>query len=693
MIEFRIADSFTGSLAKLTAAEQKAVKTTAFDLQIDASSPSLSFHRLDRAKDPNFWSVRVNADIRVIVHRTGESLLLAYVDHHDKAYRWAERRKIERHPTTGAMQLVEIRERVEELPPVQPAAAASAPGTSPFGALRKLELMAMGVPEEWVEDVRAVTDDNLLGVLEHLPQEAQEALLRLAVGERAPAPAPLPAPPPGQDPFAHPDAQRRFRVLSDVEELRRALDFPWDRWAVFLHPAQRDLVRRRYQGPARVTGSAGTGKTIVALHRAVHLARRDMKARVLLTTFSKPLARALGQRLAILVDGEAALASRIHIQALTGFAYDLYTKAFGQPQLVPDALLHQAIRKAAAGNKMPLAFLMNEWTEVIDAQQITSWDAYRDAARLGRKTRLGEKQRQALWAVFAEVQAAISARGMTSWAGIFHRLTEQARAGKGFEIDHAVVDEAQDLSIPEARFLAALADGKPDGLFFAGDLGQRIFQQPFSWKALGIDVRGRSHALRINYRTSHQIRSHADRLLPGVVSDVDGEKDSRKGTVSLFDGPVPTVTLFKNAAAESDAVGAWIRQRIGEGATAQEIGVLVRSSAQLLRARAAVKAAGVPASEFDDRLEPVAGAVSIGPMHLAKGLEFRAVAVMACDDEVLPLQERVEAVTDEADLAEVYETERHLLYVACTRARDALWVSAIGPGSEFLSDLGVGGRR
>ncbi len=449
-------------------------------------------------------------------------------------------------------------------------------------------------------------------------------------------------------------------------------------------------MERRYAGPARVTGSAGTGKTIVALHRAVHLARRHPKARVLLTTFSKPLAKALAARLASLVGGEPAIAARIDVQALTAVAYELYGKAFGQPNIASGAVVQALLRTTAAqvkDAKFPQHFLVNEWTEVVDAQQLASWEAYRDAARLGRKTRLGEKQRQVLWSIFEAVGAGLRDRKLVTWAHIFGRLAEQAAAGKSLGYDFVVVDEAQDLSMPEARFLAAMAGSKADGLFFAGDLGQRIFQQPFSWKSLGIDVRGRSNSLRINYRTSHQIRTQADRLLPGVVSDVDGTQENRRGTVSLFDGPAPVIRLFKDEAAEGAAVGAWIAERLREGYAPPEIGILVRSGAQVARARAAVKAAGAKAVEFDEKVEGAAGAVSISQMHLAKGLEFRAVAVIACDDEVLPLQERVEAVTDEADLVEVYETERHLLYVACTRARDSLWVSGVTPESEFLRDV------
>lgn len=298
-MEFRIADTFTDSLARLTGEEQKAVKTTAFDLQLNPANPGHQFHKLDRAKDKNFWSVRVNADIRLIVHRTASSLLLCYVDHHDKAYAWAERRKLETHPRTGAAQLVEIRETVKEIVvPVHVPAAAPAPTKPPlFDAYPNEQLLGFGVPAEWLADVRQATEDDLLVIAEHLPAEAAEALLELAVGGKPRPPQPAPA-----NPFEHPDAQRRFRVMTNVEELERALDFPWDRWSVFLHPEQRQWVERHFAGPARVSGSAGTGKTIVALHRAAHLARSEPDARVLLATFSDPLANALCSRLRQLVD-------------------------------------------------------------------------------------------------------------------------------------------------------------------------------------------------------------------------------------------------------------------------------------------------------------------------------------------------------------------------------------------------------
>lgn len=716
-MQFLIADSFTDSLGRLTGDEQKAVKTTAFDLQMNPASPGLQFHRLDKARDKRFWSVRVNADIRVIVHRSDASLLLCYVDHHDKAYEWAERRRLETHPRTGAAQLVELRETVKEVvvPSFVPAAEfpsapkSPPPETRPFAHLAEDDLLACGVPSEWLRDVVAATEHSLLGLIGHLPAEAAEALLELATGgtprrqmaeaslvhersEPYAAPPvevpPVSSAPPSAQAFEHPDAQRRFRVVSSVEELQRALEFPWDKWTVYLHPEQRQLVQRQFGGPAKVAGSAGTGKTIVALHRAVHLARADSEARVLLTTFSDPLAKALRTRLARLVGNEPRLAERIDVEALPAVGRRLFAARGGAAALAADAVVRELLDEATKSSpaRFSPAFLWGEWTHVVDAWQVTDWPSYRDLVRLGRKVRLPEAQRAAIWAVFERVQDGLNKRRLVTEAGMFHRLAETLAQGGPLPYTHAVVDEAQDLSVQQLRFLAALGRSRPDALFFAGDTGQRIFQQPFSWKALGIDVRGRSKSLRVNYRTSQQIRVQADRLLESESRDADGEVE-RRDAVSVFSGPSPEVWVKDSPADEVAAVGQWLRERLADGLAPHECAVFVRSDAQLQRARAAIEAAGAPVRLLDGKVDVRSGAVHLCTMHLAKGLEFRAVAVMACDDEVLPLQERIEAVGDDGDLQETYDSERQLLYVACTRARDFLLVSGVNPASEFIDDL------
>jgi superfamily I DNA/RNA helicase len=343
--------------------------------------------------------------------------------------------------------------------------------------------------------------------------------------------------------------------------------------------------------------------------------------------------------------------------------------------------------RAVKGHKFSLQFLMTEWEQVVDAWQLESWESYRDVVRLGRKTRLQEAQRLVLWSIFEHVRSALKTRGLVTYSEVFNRVALQLREIAHPPFEFAVVDEAQDVSVPQLRFLAALGAGRPNSLFFAGDLGQRIFQQPFSWKALGVDVRGRSSTLRINYRTSHQIRTQADRLLGPEVSDVDGNKEERKGTISTFNGPPPDIMVLDTPEEEIKAVSQWLVERVKEGVVPHEIGVFVRSPAELERARAAVENAKLPYKVLDENVETTTGRAAISTMHLAKGLEFRTVAVVACDDEVIPLQERIETVADDADLEEVYNTERHLLYVACTRARDHLLLTAVDPASEFLDDL------
>jgi len=343
-MEFRIADTFVNSLARLNNQDQKAVKTTVVDLQINASSPGLSFHKLDREQDPRFASVRVNDDIRLIVHQSPGSLLICYAAHHDDAYRWAERRKIETHPVTGAAQLVEIRETIREI--VIPTYVTEARPKPPlFAGHSDEELLGYGVPLEWLADVRAANEDTYLELTDHLPTEAAEALLELAVGG---TPLPSSVPVSVANPFDHPDAQRRFRSMHHEHELALALDYPWEKWTIFLHPEQRHFATGNYSGPARVSGSAGTGKTIVALHRAVHLAEINPKMRVLLVTFSETLSNALKVKLRTLLHERPHLGDQIEVYAMNALGERLYGFNLGKARLASHETIQALLAESAA---------------------------------------------------------------------------------------------------------------------------------------------------------------------------------------------------------------------------------------------------------------------------------------------------------------------------------------------------------
>lgn len=663
-----IAQSFQKSLARLTGQEQAAVKATAYDIQADPDSPGLSLHRIDRCRDPDFWSARVNRDIRIVLHKRGGDTALVFVGHHDVAYEWAERHRLERHPATGAAQLVEIRETVEEI--VVRRYVEEAVRKPPIFASESDDtLRNWGVPEDWLETVKQATEDTVLDIAGHLPDEAQEALLAAAVGER-PVLRALTSTETG---YSHPDARRRFMVVGDQAELSAALDAPWDDWAIFLHPAQREFVDRNFSGPARVIGSAGTGKTVVALHRAVRLAAEDSNHRVLLTTFTRALAEGLTIKLNRLVSNNQVLSGRLFVGTLPDLARALSEERLGQVKVSTEEEVEKLLAESAAteGTEIAPGFLLDEWRLVVDAWDVRDVETYRDLPRLGRKVRMAASRRDELWRVFARVRASLEAQGKETEAGLMHQLAREMREPP---FTHVVVDEAQDISVPELHLIAAMSGGRPNGLFFAGDIGQRIFRSPFPWKAAGVDIQGRSRSLKVNYRTSHQIRAKSDLLLPPRLLEAEGGEDNRLGVSSVFHGPTPELHTFETPEAESEAVAKWIDDCLAQGIPPETITVLVRSKTELPRADAAIS---LSASDH----------VRAALMHDAKGREFRAVAVMACDADVLPSEERLRKASDERALKEIYDTERHLLYVAATRAREKLWISASGPPSEFLLDL------
>ena len=548
-------------------------------------------------------------------------------------------------------------------------------------------LLELGVPPDWLDMVRTVDQEGLLGLIGTLPEEAMERLLVLASGE-AVEPEPVAEKP--VDPYQHPDAQRRFRVLRDQDELRHALEYPWAKWLVFLHPSQRKLVERRYGGPARVTGSAGTGKTIVAIHRVAHLARTNPNRRILLASFSKTLARQIERKLHLLIDEDGPLATSVTAANLHRLAYERYLSIKGLKgvNIATDAYVQTAIeeaRRVADCADHPTAFLVGEWKAIVEPWAIRDWDGYRSVSRVGRGVQLGLRQKQRVWKVFEYVRHRLTDRNHVTFGDILDEVGRWALERPERQFDHVVIDEAQDFGLAELRFVRAITKPGQDDLMFCGDIGQRIFQRGVSWLGLGIDVRGRSNRLKVNYRTSLQIRRFADAIIPGRLTNADGEIEDR-GTVSLFEGPDPEVRGFGTNAEEIGFLADWLRGLLAEGVPPSEIAMFARSKTLLRRAGKAAKQAGLEWRELADDSAEVSDLLSLGTMHRAKGLEFKAVAVVGCDHDALPHPEAMRAAADDAERAEVVEQERQLLYVACTRARDRLVITHSKCSTEFLKE-------
>lgn len=678
MGEFMLADTFMPSLGKLTANEQARGIKFLIKVQKNPKDPGISLERVTKAPSKDVWSGRISQDLRAILYKSGDTVALLYADHHDAAYDWARNRAIGRHSITGALQIVEAVETVEKK-----IKAAATPGVPPL--LEKHDdayLLSLGVPEPWLPTLRKVTnDDQLLTACEKLPEDVAERLLSLAQGEFVTPPAPVSVSKPAS---ASPDTHRRFFVVDNEADLHAVLSAPMEKWIAFLHPSQKKVVEGKPKGPVKVTGGAGTGKTVVAMHRARHLARQGEQ--VLLTSYVGTLCQNIERSLKLFCTE----AEQAHIKVGTVHKYALDLVREVDPRIRPankdetQKLLERAIRRYGAGFEE--SFVRAEWEQVVQIQGIGSWAEYRKARRTGRGKPLSVRDRKNLWQVFEDVFLGLQSKKLIDWSSLARRAFELLEEGKVTSpFTAVVVDEVQDLKPAELRFLAALCASKPQNLMLTGDAGQRIYPGGFSLKALGIEVVGRSHVLKINYRTTEQIRRAADRVLADSVDDLDGGETSRKGTKSLLSGPSPVLKGFKGRKQETDYVADQVRHWTAEGLKPEAIGVFARSNSGIKPIKAALEAAGIGCHLLSDKSGAVEPGVQLGTMHRAKGLEFKAVMAVDCSSKALPSQYALNGLEDPQDIEEARERERRLLYVVMTRARDELHVTWVGEPSPFLT--------
>lgn len=678
-----IAPQLFAALGRLSANEQARVIDFINTFQSNPANPGISLERVTRARSKGLWSARVSRDIRAILHKDGDTWAILYADHHDPAYDWAGRRHIGRHSVTGALQIVESVETIREVERVVEVFVE--PDAPPLLDKHDDEyLLSLGVPEDWLPTVRRVSDDDqLLVVCEKLPVDVGERLFALAAGDFVTPPKPVASDRPTTEAA---DTQRRFFVVEDAEGLAAALNAPMERWIAFLHPSQRALVERRFKGPAKVSGAAGTGKTVVAMHRSRHLARQG--ERVLLTSYVTTLCENIERNLEKLctrAELEKITVSTVHKQALS-----IVKKVEPRVRPATDGDVNKLldtlhVRYAPAYDA---SFVRAEWDNVVRLQGIETWGDYRKARRTGRGRGLAVKERKTLWQVFGGVLDGLAQRQLRDWTGLCVRAEELLKSGElESPFSAVVVDEVQDLRPPDLRFLRALCERQPGNLMVCGDAGQRIYPGGFSLGALGIEVRGRSSVLRINYRTTEQIRRIADRLLGSSADDMDGGAEERKGTRSLLRGPDPVLEGFdtkeQERAAAVDRIQDWMRS----GLRPQAIAVFARTGTQVKAVGEALTAGGVGWEALSEKEVGEGAGVHIGTMHRAKGLEFKAVLVVDCSEGVVPNSFALRRATDPQDREAVEAQELRLLYVAMTRARDELAVTWSGRRSPFLDEL------
>ncbi len=714
MVSARVAFSkdFLEAYSRLPKKVQKKVREFTEKFQADPTQPGINFERLETCDD-KVRSVRVGQDYRAIVVRPprGDVFLCVWVDHHDDAYRWAQSRRFEVNPVVGSFQVF------QELPGGEletTTATATAEwdekGQRLFSAFDDEELLLGGVPEPLLPAVRKIhTEGELDELAQYLPEEAQELLYLLASGysfwdaiEEADRAKEKPAKVDTED-FAkaleQPESQRSFTIPKDEQELDEMLAAPLAKWRIFLHPSQRKLVRMQANGPVRVLGGAGTGKTVVLMHRANYLAGEEFTGkddRVLVTTFTKNLALDLKTNLKNLCGEEAF--GRLEVTHLHAWAFNLLKRAGLKTKVVRaedrSTLFDQAISEAAEGEEFPSSFYPEEWDRVVQQQDVDNKDAYLAARRTGRGTRIGKRQRVQVWRVLGRYRELLEKRGLLEWPDVIReaRLYLDKQAVR-LPYRALLADEVQDFSANELKLLRAIAPEGKNTLFLVGDGHQRIYGSPVTLGSCGIEIRGRSKRLKINYRTTETISRRAMAVLKGwSIDDLDGHEDTLKGYRSLRGGVTPHIEVFTKEAQEAELIRStierWLAEKDDEGnprVTPDAICLAARSNKDIAeRYQPILESAGYETVlvKRDPESEAKKSGIRLATMHRLKGLEFSRVLLVGVQDGKLPLP--LSEAPDEVSEKEHELQERCLFYVAATRARDELVVTGFGKASAFL---------
>src|SRR5215831_6057997 len=473
--------SFFSATQKLSNEERGRVLTFVNKLLENPAHPSLSLERVQQARSDNVWSARVSRELRTILFRDGKDCVLVYVAHHNDAYQWAASRSIARHDCTGALQLI-------ELPTIKATGttALPTPRQGLFALYNDDYLYSLGVPHPWLPTIRQInTEDELIEVLQKLPQDVAERLCDVAAGRLVTPPTPIST---LSTAVEHADPARNLFVVRSRDDLRPLLDAPMATWIAFLHPTQRKLAYSTFNGAVKVTGSAGTGKTVVAMHRARHLAQQGQ--RVLLTSYVNTLCHNLRRNLQLFCTGEEL--QRITIATVHTIAHSLLKEAGEAWQPVEDQQIIEWLQPLLAARPCPLdaEAVLVEWRDVIQAQAISSWEGYRSASRIGRGRPLTVKDRKVIWEIIAQLQHLMFKRRETDFSGLCRQALELLETGRiRSPFDAVIVDEMQDLGASELRLLAALAGHGTDRLILVGDGGQRIYATKYSLKAIRTDLK------------------------------------------------------------------------------------------------------------------------------------------------------------------------------------------------------------
>lgn len=694
-IAVALGPDFLSSFSRVPKGQQKKVREFIEKFQSNPKSPGINYERIKNAADPKFRSVRIDKAYRAIVVAPpkGDVYMLAWVDHHDKAYSWAMKRRVEVNPTLGHVQVyIDDPNLVPTVQPVTPVAEDS-PASSPspqepvglFSDVSDDALDLFGVPAVLIPAVRAVEDRRGLEKLsQHLPVDVNDALSLLADGKSYDQVIDeldrreQPTEPIDTDDFLtalkKPESKRVFAEV-DQQSLAEMLTAPLEQWRIFLHPDQQKVVEWDVAGPSRVLGGAGTGKTVALMHRAAHLAKKlDSDETILVTTYTRNLAIELEGYLKDLCGDNFHKVEVINLNAWASRFMNAQGIRF---ELATRAELEKAWEVATMGAEHLPEFYQDEWDKVVQANDITERRDYLRVRRSGRGTQLSRKGRSDVWEVFAKFKGELDRRGKVEFADIIREARLHLEANPGLSRYTAVLaDEIQDFRDADLKLLRALAKPGRNDMFLVGDPHQRIYGHRGTFKSCGIDIVGRSRRLKVNYRTTSEIGSYATRVLKGLtIDDMDGGIDELNGYRALRNGEQPIVRHFQTENQEAEFVVSTIRDWLSEPGIQPNHICLTAPNKKLrdrysdLLSHAGIKCVTVDRNTPEAKLAP--DAVRLSTMHRMKGLEFPRVLI--ADSEMAQREMPDQAASEDRETS-----ERCLRYVAATRARDVLAVASFG---------------
>lgn len=694
VVRVAISTDFLSAFAALPRGIQGKVTEFINKFRNNPKSPGINFEKIENGSDKKICSVRIDDTYRGILVRQEETgvYLLLWVDHHDEAYQWAARKRCEVNPHTGAIQVYDM-QCIQDTMPEAPEGI--------FADISKSDLLKLGVPEAQVAFVKSLTaKEDLYDAAGILPHDAFEAMSWLAEGfpleevielmesERSGNET-------AKDNLSaaldNPESMKSFVVVEGEEELRKIMAEPLEKWRVFLHPTQRKIVNRNYNGPARVLGGAGTGKTVVAMHRAKALAAKCASdERVLFTTFTANLASDIKENLKKICSMEELRKIEvIHLDAWVGN----YLRELGYNAVISydneiRKLWEDAVNDSLTELDFVVGFYEEEYNRVVVSQEAFTLPDYIRANRNGRGTRLDRKKRIEVWEVIESYQKLMKERGIRDVnTAMYECKTLLQKSNVRPRYKHIIVDEGQDLSDNAFKLIRALAGIEHENdIFIVGDAHQRIYKHKAVLSRCGINIRGRSNTLKINYRTTEEIRKYAFALLNGIsFDDLDEDFDLGDKCQSLTHGIAPVIKTFSNAKTELEYIVSEINKLVTAGVPLNNICVVGRTHKVIEDYIAKLTANGIRSYEIrqnkldDHNYE----GIRIATMHRVKGLEFRYVFVVSVNNRIVPLASAIDH-TDTVSEKETLTAEKCLLYVALTRAQKGAYITSFGKQSEFL---------